>query len=180
MRQLPFTIAAMTACVIAAPSTAQEVFGGIYAHEIETPFTFDVDEGGHDVMLGYRFEKAEGLAFLGRPQPYVFGSLNTAGDTSFAGAGLSWRIEAGPLFVRPGIGMVVHDGPDRKVDPVTGAHYELGSRVLFEPEIAVGAQITDRLAAEASWVHISHARLFNWEQNPGIDMMGLRLSYRFD
>lgn len=177
-----FVLSATAALLIASavPTAAQEAFGGLYAHEVKTPFTFDVDEGGPDVMLGYRFGAAEGLAFLGKPQPYLFGSLNTAGDTSFAGAGLSWRIEAGPLFVRPGIGIVVHDGPDRKIDPTTGEHYELGSRVLFEPEIAVGVQLTDQLAAEASWVHISHARLFNWEQNPGIDMIGVRLSYRFD
>lgn len=170
----------MPLALAANPAMAQEVFGGVYAHEVDTPFTFDVDEGGTDIMLGYRFDEAEWLAAIGSPEPYVFGSLNTIGDTSFAGAGLSWRIEAGPVFVRPGIGMVVHDGPERKIDPVTGEHLELGSRVLFEPEIAIGVQVTGQLAAEASWVHISHARLFNSDQNPGLDVIGLRLSYRFD
>lgn len=179
MRSFWLAIAALGTCTT-TPAFAQEVFGGVYAHEVETPFTFAVDESGADVMLGYRFGEAEGLSFLGKLQPYLVASLNTAGDTSFAGAGLSWRIEAGPVFVRPGIGLVVHDGPDLKIDPVTGEHRELGSRVLFEPEIAVGVQLSERVAAEASWVHISHARLFNWEQNPGIDMMGVRLSYRFD
>ena len=55
---------------------------------------------------------------------------------------------------------------------------DLGSRVLFSPELAVGARLSQRLSAEASWVHISGARLFNNEQNPGIDMMGVRLNYR--
>lgn len=179
MRRI-FLAAASLAALATAPAAAQEAFGGIYAHEVDTPLTFDVDESGADVMLGYRFERADRLGVIGSPQPYVFGSLNTVGDTSFAGAGLSWRIETGPVFVRPGIGLVVHDGPDLRIDPVTGDHYELGSRVLFEPEIAVGVQLTEKLAAEASWVHISHARLFNWEQNPGIDTIGARLSYRFD
>lgn len=183
MRRFPFaaaSLAALAAATAAVPAAAQEAFGGIYAHEVDTPLTFEVDESGADIMLGYRFGKADWLGAIGSPQPYVFGSLNTAGDTSFAGAGLSWRIEAGPVFVRPGIGMVVHDGPDLRIDPVTGDHRELGSRVLFAPEIAVGVQLTDALAAEASWVHISHAQLFNSEQNPGIDIIGLRLSYRFD
>ena len=35
----------------------------------------------------------------------------------------------------------------------------------------------ERMPIEASWVHLSHARLFNREQNPGIDMLGLRLTY---
>jgi hypothetical protein len=37
--------------------------------------------------------------------------------------------------------------------------------------------VTDKVSIEASWVHISHARLFNSRQNPGIDMMGLRLVF---
>ena len=35
-----------------------------------------------------------------------------------------------------------------------------------------------RVALEASWVHISNARLFNSQQNPGIDMMGLRANLK--
>jgi lipid A 3-O-deacylase len=71
----------------------------------------------------------------------------------------------------------VHDGPADRVDPATGRHTELGSRVLFAPEIGVGANISDKLSIEASWVHISHAQLFNGAQNPGIDMMGVRLNW---
>jgi hypothetical protein len=39
-------------------------------------------------------------------------------------------------------------------------------------------RIDERISLEANWTHISHARLFNGSQNPGIDMMGVRLSYR--
>ena len=82
----------------------------------------------------------------------------------------------GPVYLRPGVGLVVHDGPSDRIDPVSGRHTELGSRVLFEPEIALGLNVSSRLAVEASWVHISHAQLFNGTQNPGIDMMGVRLN----
>jgi hypothetical protein len=37
--------------------------------------------------------------------------------------------------------------------------------------------LSDTISLEASWVHISHARLFNSRQNPGIDMMGARLVF---
>jgi hypothetical protein len=50
--------------------------------------------------------------------------------------------------------------------------------VLFEPELGIGAQVTDRLSVEASWVHMSHARLFS-RQNPGIDNLGVRLNLAF-
>ena len=47
--------------------------------------------------------------------------------------------------------------------------------MLFEPELAVGAQVNGRLSVEASWVHMSHAQLFSRE-NPGIDNLGVRLN----
>jgi hypothetical protein len=50
--------------------------------------------------------------------------------------------------------------------------------VLFEPEIGVGVEVTERMSVEASWVHMSHATLFSG-QNPGIDNIGVRLNYRF-
>lgn len=169
--------ATLLAAAAAQPAAAQEAFGGVYAHEVDTPLSLDTDEDGIDVMAGYRFGPVDALRVIGRPQPYVMGSLNTAGDTSFIAAGLGWKLGKGPVYVRPGIGLAIHDGPDFRVNPVTGRQTDLGSRVLFSPEIAVGTRLGDRLTVEASWVHLSHARLFDGEQNPGLDMIGVRLAY---
>lgn len=168
--------AAALAC--GSPGTAQEIYGGVYVHGVDTPFTLNTNEGGVDVQLGYRFAPIEALRAIGRPEPYVFASVNLDGDTNFAGVGISWKAEVGPIYLRPGVGLVVHDAPSLRVDPVTRIRTDLGSRVLFEPEIAIGAQVSERLSVEASWVHISNARLFNSEQNPGIDTMGVRLNWR--
>src|SRR5690606_7004396 len=102
--------AALAALSLASPVAAQEVFAGVYAHEVDTPFTLKVGESGVDLALGYRFAPIEPLGFIGKPAPYIVGSLNTAGDTSFAGVGLAWTLGNGPVYVRPGIGVVVHDG----------------------------------------------------------------------
>lgn len=176
MSRLPFQGLAAVAVLLAVPAQAGEVFAGAYVHGVDTPLTLETGEGGVDVQLGYRFAPIEGLALIGNPAPYVLASVNTRGDTSFAGAGLSWRLGEGPVYVRPGIGLVVHDGPELRVGP-GGRRTDLGSRVLFAPEIAVGTRLGERLSLEASWVHISHARLFDGGQNPGIDMMGLRLNW---
>lgn len=174
-----FILAAAVALPMTAQAaSAQEVYGGVYAHGVDTPFTLDTNEGGVDVQLGYRFAPIEGLSAIGAPEPYVFASVNLDGDTSFAGAGIGWKAELGPVYVRPGVGLVIHDAPSFRVDPVTRFRTDLGSRILFEPEIAIGTQLTDRLSVEASWVHISNARLFNSRQNPGIDTMGVRLNWR--
>ena len=50
-----------------------------------------------------------------------------------------------------------------------------GSRILFEPEVGVGARINDRLSIEASLVHLSHGQMFGG-QNPGIDNIGARIN----
>ena len=163
--------------VIASPALADEVYGGVYAHGVDTPFTFDTGEGGVDFQAGYRFGEIEALRFLGGPQPYVFASANLSGDTNFAGAGLSWKAEVSDRFyLRPGVGLVFHDAPSQRVDPATGLRTDLGSRVLFEPEIAFGMNLGEHTSVEASWVHISNARLFNSEQNPGIDTIGVRVN----
>ena len=169
---------AIAAIFTAAPLAAQEVFGGVYAHGVDTPFTFDTGEGGVDLAAGVRFGGIEALSAIGSPEPYVLGSLNTRGDTSFAGAGLAWTIGKGPVYVRPGIGLVVHDGPELRVNYATGKRTDLGSRVLFEPEIGVGYRLNERASVEAHWMHISQGQIFDSQQNPGIDMIGARVNWR--
>jgi hypothetical protein len=174
-RSLPI-VAAVLLTASAAPAAAQEVFAGAYVHGVDTPFTLGTGERGVDVELGYRFDRLSVLKFIGKPAPYLIASVNTRGDTSFAGAGLSWKIGKGPVYVRPGIGLVVQDGPRLRVG-ANGRRTDLGSAVLFEPEIGIGTKLSSKLSVEASWTHISHARLLNRQQNPGIDMMGVRLSF---
>ena len=166
------------AALLATPAAAQEVFAGAYVHGVDTPFTLETTEGGVDIAAGVRFGGIEALSFIGKPEPYIIGSLNTGGDTSFAGVGLGWTIGEGRFYVRPGVGLVVHDGPELRVNYATGLRTDLGSRVLFEPEIGVGYRVTDSTAIEASWMHISQGRIFDSKQNPGIDMMGVRLSHK--
>lgn len=161
------------AVCLPAPAMAADLFGGVYLHDVNTPFTRDIHEGGQDFQLGYRFDRLAGLGPIGGPAPYVFVSANDRGDTSLVAAGLGWKI-GGPIYVRPGIGVAVHTGPRRRVD-ASGERTDLGSRVLFEPELALGMQVMPRLSVEASWVHVSHAQLFS-RQNPGIDMIGLRIN----
>lgn len=167
-------IAAAALLALASPAFAGEVFGGLLVHDVDTPITRSGIERGLDAQLGWRGERIEALGFIGRPSPYVFGSVNTEGGVNFAAAGISWRI-GGRTYFRPGIGLAIHDGPAQAV-PGDG-RIDFGSRILFEPEAALGYQVNDRLSVEAAWVHLSHAQLFGG-QNPGMDSIGLRINYR--
>ncbi len=160
----------LAALAIASPAQAGELFGGVYVHDVDTPLSKSGVEGGADLQLGYRGGR------LGRTplQPYVFGALNTAGKTSYAAVGLSAKF-GDRLYVRPGLGIAVHNGSAKNVQDLSNHQIEFGSRVLFEPEIGVGIRLNNRASVEASWVHMSHARLFG-RQNPGIDNFGVRLN----
>ena len=159
------------AAAMPAPAQAGELFGGIYKHAVNTPLSLDSNrENGVDFQVGYR----GGSIFPGTGlQPYVFGALNSSGNTSYAAAGLSWKFGR-KLYVRPGLGIAIHTGSADKFDRPDKIAF--GSRVLFEPELGVGYQVGDRVSVEASWVHMSHAQLFG-RQNPGIDNIGVRLNF---
>ncbi len=162
------------AMIAATPAEAAEIFGGLLAHDIDSPLTKGGLEDGVALELGWRGGRIDALRFIGAPSPYAFASVATSGETHFAAAGLSWRL-GGRLFVRPGIGLAVHTRSSRGV--ANGFRTDLGSRLLFEPELGIGYRVSDRVTVEASWVHISGGQLFS-RQNPGMDSVGVRLSYR--
>jgi hypothetical protein len=163
----------LAAAAVPAAAHAGELFGGLYVHDVKLPTDLSGIEPGMDVMLGYRggtIAKPLGAAL----QPYVFGALNTAGQTNYAAVGLSARFDVGKsIFIRPGLGLAIHSGSAGRF--FRRDEIAFGSRVLFEPELGIGTRINNRLSIEASWVHMSHATLFSHE-NPGIDNLGVRLT----
>lgn len=164
---------AVAAASIAAPASAGELFGGIHKHAVDTPLSLSGgDEKGVDLQLGYRFD---GIGRTGL-QPYAFAALNTAGDTHYAAAGISYRWGR-KIYVRPGIGLAIHTGSAREFEISGNGEIEFGSRILFEPELGIGYQANDRLSIEASWVHMSQGTIFSG-QNPGIDNIGVRLNWK--
>jgi hypothetical protein len=157
-----------------AAAHAGELFAGIHKHDVKTPLDYAGIERGVDLSLGYRGGSIAHLLGVDL-QPYVFGSVNSAGFEDYAAAGLQAKFNLGSVYLRPGVGIAVHSGSAGKYfrpDKIA-----FGSRVLFEPEFAIGTQLAPRVSVEASWMHMSHAQLFGPE-NPGIDNLGLRLNLK--
>jgi len=171
MRRLLFVLPLL----MQAPAQAQELFGGVLAHDVHLPIDKGGFENGVDLELGWRGAPIRALHGLGSPSPYVLASVAPSGGTHFAAVGLSWRIGRGPFFLRPGAGLAINSGAMPVYD-LNGRRLDLGSRITFEPELGIGYRIGRRAAVEATLVHLSHAQLFS-RQNPGMDSVGLRFTY---
>jgi lipid A 3-O-deacylase len=157
----------------AAPANAGEIFGGLYLHDVDTPLSKSGIESGVDVHLGYRWDPIGGERGV---QPYAFAAVNSAGNTHYAAAGVSYKF-GDQIYFRPGLGLAVHTGSAKDFQDPTNDKIDFGSRILFAPEVALGARLNDRMSLEASWVHLSHAQVFG-RQNPGMDVIGARLNWK--
>jgi len=171
-------LALAAALAAATPVAAQEAFAGLFSHGARIGITACCYEPGPDAEIGLRTAPVWTLSRWGSFRFYGLGSINTRGGVSFGSAGLAWRIPLGGRFyLQPGLGAAVQNGPVDKFQKTPDRLY-LGSRVLFQPEGALGYQLSARWALEASYVHLSHAHLAG-PQNPGLDDLGLRVVYRF-
>ncbi|MFN9927010.1 MAG: acyloxyacyl hydrolase [Phenylobacterium sp.] len=187
-------LAALAVAVFAAPATAGEVFTGVYAHDVDDGISFGKFEDGAQIVTGVRTTALDELKFLGRPRVHLLVGVNTSGGTNYLASGLAWRFALSErLYVQPGIGLAIHDGrvnlPSPDEPGLTPAErlkrlndfqttLDLGSRVLFEPELSIGWKATRRLSVEVSWIHLSHGKLAG-DYNPGLGDIGLRLLYRY-
>jgi len=171
LKLIPLTCAVLSAALVPTAAQAGELFAGLHVHDVKTPLDESGLESGVDFSVGYRGGRMFGT-FL---QPYVFGALNSAGNTNYAAAGVSARFGLGHSWsVRPGVGLAIHDGSAGKY--FRSDKIAFGSRVLFAPEIGIGTRVGHGLSVEASWVHMSHAQLAG-KENPGIDNLGVRLNF---
>jgi lipid A 3-O-deacylase len=180
----------------ASPALAGEAFLGAYAHDIDDQISHGHFEQGPQIVGGVRTAALDELAFLHRPRVHLLVGVNTRGGTNYVATGLSWRFH--PLggdrfYVEPGIGAAIHDGHVNLPSPFEPGlslvesqqrlrdwqtKLDLGSRVLFEPEISIGWKATPRVSFELSWIHMSHAKLAG-SYNPGLGDFGLRAVYRY-
>ncbi|WP_419318333.1 acyloxyacyl hydrolase [Caulobacter sp. ErkDOM-E] len=202
MKTVLFAAAAVAVLGFAAPALAGEVFVGAYKHDV----TFIGEavglgaagrEDGVDIHLGYRTDRIESLTWLGKPQVHTFVSINSENTSNFVAVGFDWKLDLGQpggFYLRPGIGLAYTDGeaglppanapnltPEERARR-TNLYYtriDFGSKVLFEPEIALGYKFNDSWSGELSYTHLSNGQIFHQGKNQGLDDVGVRLVYAF-
>jgi len=198
MRKLVAAAGAVVCLAWTGAAQAADLLVGVYAHDV----TFIGEaigsgaagrEDGVDLHLGLRSDPIEAL--WGDPQAHAFVSINSENTSNFVAAGLSWPIGiTDRLYVRPGLGLAYTDG-EAGLPPVNepglppeevarrlelyNTRIDFGSKLLFQPELSLGYEFTERFAAELSWVHISNAQIFHQGKNQGLDEAGVRLIYSY-
>lgn len=149
---------------------------GVLAHDLG-PLS-DHHERGVDLNVEVLFTP---LNFPGSPRPHIGATLNFAGDTSAAYAGLTFPFhESRRWFMNGFIGGAVHDGPLHK-DPVRCQFYsDCGFGVRYLPHFGLnyGYYLTSGHAISLYWDHMSHKWVIEGE-NEGIDHLGLRYQRPF-
>jgi lipid A 3-O-deacylase len=194
-RTLLGTAVALLAGLIATPASAhvEEIRLGVVHHNIRTDHgeLADPKEDGPNVEAELVFSTPDFLKWAGTPRPYAMASYNTAGNTSFGGVGVYWRIELGENWAfEPGFGYVIHDGeldipdtfaPDSpEATAFEAQHQLLGSRDLFRTSFALEREVGSHFAWQIYYEHLSHGQILDTGRNQGLDEAGIRVIFRLD
>jgi len=173
---------------VASAQIVEEVRLGVMEHNVCVTDCDNANkEDGPDLNGEAVFASPELFNLVGSPRPYVIASINTAGDTSYGGAGLQWRWAfADGWAFEPGVGYVIHDGEldfrypqgDPRNDPISSSKIYFGSRDLFRTSLALSRDVTDKWGVQVLFEHMSHGQIIGEGRNQGIDNVGVRVFYR--
>ena len=192
--KLLFGAALCLASCTLAWAQVEEVRAGVAIHDLGWSIINGDGDEEKSVALNAEviFEEPEFLKWALSPQPYIGGTLNLEGNTSYGGAGLLWRQNFGDKFYGDfAFGVIVHDGildtddvraradnNDEFFDLLFNRN-RYGSSVLFRQQLTLGINLSEVWAAEGFVEHISHGGLLSDGPNEGSDAAGFRMNRKF-
>lgn len=149
MKQVVFGLLAAASLMSPASAQIAEIRAGITEHDVEI-FGLGSDKGKENSLAVHGeivFEEPEFLKPFLSPQPWIGGTINLEGETSYGGAGFLFRQTLGDRFYGDwSTGLVVHDGtleidtPDFLTDPNFPINTLLNDPASLTPEQAARAQ----------------------------------------
>ena len=174
---------------VASAELLSEVRFGVTQHNICVQDCDNADkEDGPNINGEIVFNSPDFMSILWSPRPYVMGSANTAGKTSFGGFGFHWNWDfAEGWSLEPGVGYVVHDGSlkspfpqgDPRGDAFTEENVLLGSSDLFRTSLSLNRDLSDTWGVQIMYEHLSHGQILGDGRNQGLDNLGVRVMYKF-
>ncbi len=191
---MKLAFAAISAAIILAPGASADVLEsvrlGVMDHNIRVIDPKNADkESGVNINGQINFHSPKFLGPVFSPKPFIMGSVNTDGNTSYGGVGLEWDWEfADGWHIEPGFGYVLHDGalnlPFPSGDPrnqaFTDENVLLGSKDLFRTSLALTLDFSERWAVQAIYEHLSHGQILGSGRNQGLDELGVRFVWRLN
>lgn len=176
---------------MASPARAgiDEIHFGVMDHNVCITNCKNADkEDSPNIEGQISFDSPSFLHWALSPQPYIMGSYNTQGDTSFGAVGLEWRWDVSEHWaIEPGLGYAIHNGvknnPYANGTPesadFSSKHVLLGSRDLFRTSLGVTYDMDGPWEVQAYFEHLSHGQILGHGRNQGLDELGIRIGYQF-
>ncbi|MEL6662931.1 MAG: acyloxyacyl hydrolase [Pseudomonadota bacterium] len=189
MRLIPLAVCAATLPAMAEAQLVEEVRVGVLQHNICVIDCKNANkEDGPTVEGELVFASPGVFRYILSPRPYAIASINTAGDTSYGGAGLVWNFDfAEGWSLEPSLGYVIHDGANESPFPQGSPESEvfanenvfLGSDDLFRTGLALNRDFGENWGGQLVYEHLSHGQILGDGRNQGLDSAGVRIYYRF-
>jgi lipid A 3-O-deacylase len=171
----PVVVAAPPPPIATAPSFISEVRGGVFAHDPSSPESGSVDING-EILFAKPWVVADPVWNMFIPRIHLGGTLNTAGKTSFAYAGLTWTFDVWKgIFVEGTFGADVNNGATGYYVPDDRS--AVGCNWSFRESGSLGYRFTPNWSVMATIEHMSNAGLCN--ENRGVTNFGVRVGYTF-
>ena len=192
MKHIKAMSVGVLAVMTAFPASAQlmeEARIGVAQHNICVLDCDNADkEDGPNVTGELVFKSPDFARFVFSPRPFVTGSVNTSGNTSYGGVGLMWNWDfADGWSFEPSLGYVFHDGAlespflqgSPEGDAFSEVHVLLGSEDLFRTGLAINRDFGENWGLQLQYDHLSHGQILGNGRNQGLDNIGLRAYFRF-
>ena len=161
-----------------APSAVypvSEVRGGVFVHDPLSPEAGSADLSG-EVLFAKPYTSTDPLWNFLLPRPDIGGTLNFAGKTSEAYAGVAWDYDVTrKVFLEGGFGGSVNDG--HAGVNVPAGYNEMGCNWSFRESGSAGYRVTDNWSVMGTVEHMSNAGLC--DRNRGLTNFGARIGYTF-
>lgn len=161
--------------VFARSPLISEIRLGVFAHDPGSPESGSADING-EILTPKLLAPSDPILALLVPRLHIGGTVNTAGKTSSAYAGLTWTFDVTrQVFVEGSFGVAVHNGDTGRLSSPNRA--ALGCSPLMRESGSIGYRLTSNWTVMATVEHMSNAGVCS--ENRGLTNYGVRLGYVF-